>query len=147
MMAKELDFSDMQNCVCINLRLVTRAMTRFFDATRRRMGLRPTQTPILRALQAKSWRMAELSNRLAMERTTLVRNLRPLKRDGLVKVKGGGRGGRVELIITEKGRRKLAETYPAWRSAQEKVVGILGRERWTKMIHDLEHVTRTLKKQ
>lgn len=146
-MAKELDFAAMENCVCINLRLVTRTMTRFFDATRRRMGVRPTQTPILRALEFKNWGMAELSDRLAMERTTLVRNLRPLEREGLIKVKGGGRGGRVELMITEKGRKKLAEAYPAWRSAQDKVVGILGKERWTNMIRDLEHVTETLKKQ
>lgn len=146
-MTNDLDFAAMENCVCINLRLVTRAMTRFFDATRRRMGVRPTQTPILRALEFKNWGMAELSDRLAMERTTLVRNLRPLEREGLVKVKGGGRGGRVELVITEKGRKKLAEAYPAWRTAQEKVVGILGKERWSNMIRDLEHVTETLKKQ
>lgn len=146
-MANELDFAAMENCVCINLRLVTRTMTRFFDATRRRMGVRPTQTPILRALTFKNWGMAELSDRLAMERTTLVRNLRPLQREGLVKVKGGGRGGRVELMITEKGRKKLDEAYPAWHAAQDKVVGILGKERWANMIRDLEHVTETLKKE
>jgi DNA-binding MarR family transcriptional regulator len=146
-MKRELDFAAMENCVCINLRLVTRTMTRFFDATRRRMGVRPTQTPILRALEFKNWGMAELSDRLAMERTTLVRNLRPLQREGLIKINGGGRGGHVELMITEKGRKKLAEAYPAWRSAQDKVVGILGKERWSNMIRDLEHVTETLKKQ
>lgn len=137
----------MENCVCVNLRLVTRTMTRFFDAERRRMGVRPTQTPILRALTFKNWGMAELSDRLAMERTTLVRNLRPLEREGLVKVKGGGRGGRVELMITDKGRKKLAEAYPAWRSAQDKIVAILGKDRWTNMIRDLDHVAETLKKQ
>ncbi|HEV2328179.1 MAG TPA: MarR family winged helix-turn-helix transcriptional regulator [Verrucomicrobiae bacterium] len=146
-MAKKLDFTAMENCVCVNLRLVTRTMTRFFDAERRRMGVRPTQTPILRALTFKNWGMAELSDRLAMERTTLVRNLRPLEREGLVKVKGGGRGGRVELMITDKGRKKLAEAYPAWRSAQDKIVAILGKDRWTNMIRDLDHVAETLKKQ
>ena len=38
----------------------------------------------------------------------LLRNLRPLQRDGLVQVKGGGHGGHVELKITEKGRALLA---------------------------------------
>src|SRR5438552_2219326 len=92
-MPKELDMSAMENCVCFNLRRVTRKVTQFFDAEMRRHGIRPTQGSILEALQAKdSWTMAELSDWLGMDRTTLVRNLRPLQRDGLVKVGGGGRG-------------------------------------------------------
>lgn len=91
--------------------------------------------------------MAELSDWLGMERTTLVRNLRPLQRDGLVRAKGGGRGGHVELEITEKGSAALAKTLPAWRSAQDKVVAILGKERWSTIISDLENVATQLKEQ
>ncbi|MGB7951832.1 MAG: MarR family winged helix-turn-helix transcriptional regulator [Candidatus Binatia bacterium] len=138
-MAKELDLSAMENCVCFNLRWVTRAVTQFFDAELRRHGIRTTQTPILGVLQARSGLgMAELSDWLGMERTTLVRNLRPLQRDGLVRVTGGGRGGRVELGITEKGRKALARALPAWRAAQEKVVKTLGKQRWSAIIGDLE---------
>jgi DNA-binding MarR family transcriptional regulator len=125
---------------------VTRAVTRFFDAEVRRQGIRPTQTPILGALQAKDgWGMADLSEWLGMERTTLVRNLRPLQRDGLVRVSGGGRGGHVKLTITEKGRTTLARTFPAWRAAQDKAVAILGQERWSSLIRDLEEVATKLK--
>src|SRR5215471_19026404 len=103
------NWSHMQNCVCFNLRSVTRAITQFFDAEVRRHGVRPTQTPILTALSARAdWRMEELSVFLGMDRTTLVRNLRPLQRRGFVKANGGGRGRRVELTITEKGRKALA---------------------------------------
>jgi DNA-binding MarR family transcriptional regulator len=138
-MTKELNLSAMENCVCFNLRWVTRAVTQFFDAEIRRHGIRPTQTPILGALQARSGLgMAELSDWLGMERTTLVRNLRPLQRDGLVRITGGGRGGKVELAITEKGRRALAKMLPAWRAAQEKVVETLGAQRWSAIITDLE---------
>src|SRR6266481_9703445 len=118
-MPKELDLSAIENCVCFNLRWVTRVVTQFFDAELRRHGIRPTQRSILVALNAKeSWSMAELSDWLGMDRTTLVRNLRPLQRDGLAKAIGGGRGGRVELSITAKGRKKIKECLPAWRSAQ-----------------------------
>ena len=89
--------------------------------------------------------MAELSEWLGMERTTLLRNLRPLQRDGLVRVKGGGRGGHVELEITKKGRAALAKTLPAWRSAQDEVVAILGPERWSSIIGDLQDVAAQLK--
>ena len=135
-----------QNCTCFNVRRAARVITQFFDAEVRRHGMRPTQAPILRALQAKSgWSMAELSEWLGMERTTLLRNLRPLQRDGLVRAKGGGRGGHVELEITAKGRAALAKTLPAWRSAQDKVVALLGKERWSEIINDLEDVAMKLK--
>jgi DNA-binding MarR family transcriptional regulator len=90
--------------------------------------------------------MAELSEWLAMERTTLVRNLRPLERDGLVRAKGGART-HVQLAITDKGRATLARTLPAWRAAQYKVGAILGTERWSSLIRDLEQVAAELKKQ
>lgn len=68
-----------------------------------------------------------LGDWLGMERTTLVRYLRPLEWEGLIAATEGGRGGHVELTITEKGRKTLAKTLPVWRSAQDKVVGISGR--------------------
>ena len=145
-MPPQLDMSSVVNCTCFNVRRVSRVITQFFDAEVRRHGVRPTQTPILGALQAKSgWSMAELSDWLGMDRTTLLRNLRPLQRDGLVRAKGGGRGGHVELEITAKGRATLAKTVPAWRSAQEKVVAILGKDRWSTIISDLEEVATKLK--
>ena len=145
---KQLNMSSVENCTCFNVRRVSRVITQFFDAEVRRQGMRPTQTPILRALQAKSgWGMAELSEWLGMERTTLLRNLRPLQRDGLVRAKGTGRGGHVELEITAKGRTALAKTLPAWRSAQDKVVATLGKERWSAIISDLEDVATKLRGQ
>jgi DNA-binding MarR family transcriptional regulator len=146
-MSKELDFSVTENCVCFNLRWVTRAMTQFFDAEMRRHGIRPTQGTILLALNAKeSWTMADLSDWLGMERTTLVRNLRPLQRDGFVQADGGGRGSRVELSITATGRKKIEESMPAWRAAQDAVVKTLGEKRWSAILSDLETAALTLNK-
>ena len=147
-MPKELDLSAMENCVCFNLRWVTRAVTQFFDAEIRRHGIRPTQTPILGVLSARSnLGMSEMSDWLGMDRTTLVRNLRPLQRDGLVRTTGVGRGGRVELAITEKGRKALTKLLPAWRVAQEKVVATLGEQRWSAILRDLEQAALKLDKQ
>src|SRR5580704_18411993 len=98
-----MDLYSVENCTCFNLRRVTRVITQSFDAEFRRYGIRITQTPILNALQARSgWSMAEMSDFLGMERTTLLPNLRPLQREGLIKTSGGGRGGHVQLAITDK---------------------------------------------
>src|SRR5439155_15775796 len=76
MASKELDMSAVENCVCFNLRRVTRAVTQFYDSEMRRHGIRPTQGSILASLQAKyRWNMAELSDWLLLDRTTLVRSL------------------------------------------------------------------------
>ncbi|MEO5714419.1 MAG: MarR family winged helix-turn-helix transcriptional regulator, partial [Luteolibacter sp.] len=135
------------NCVCFNLRRVSRMVTQFYDAEVRRYGLRPTQGSILLALNAqKNWSMAELSDWLGMDRTTLLRNLRPLQRDELAHVEGGGRGSRVELSITAKGRKKVDEFMPAWRSAQKVAVETLGEQRWSAVLSDFETVALALNK-
>ena len=138
-MSEQLDMSAMENCVCFNLRWVTRVVTQFFDAEMRLHGIRPTQWTILQALKAKeNWSMAELSSWLGMDRTTLVRNLRPLQRDGLAETAGSGRGNRVEISITAKGREKIEESVPAWRSAQRAAIKTLGEQRWSAILSDLE---------
>src|ERR1041384_7493628 len=145
-MTKERNMAAAENCVCFNLRWVTRAVTQFYDSEMRRHGIRPTQGTILCALKAKeSWNMAELSDWLGMDRTTLVRNLQPLQRDGLVTADGGGRGNRVELTITAKGRKQVEKFMPAWESAQSTAVQVLGEKRWSALLADLEKVGSALK--
>jgi DNA-binding MarR family transcriptional regulator len=146
-MPEKLDLSKAENCVCFNLRWVTRAVTQFYDAEMRRHGIRPTQGTILASLMTReSWHMAELSDWLGMERTTLVRNLRPLQRDGLVRVSGGGRGRLVELAITPKGRKQMEKLAPAWKSAQRAAVKTLGEKRWSAILSDLETAALALNK-
>jgi len=146
-MSKDLDMAAVENCLCFNLRWVARAVTQFYDAEMRRHGIRPTQGTILSSLSARdSWNMAELSDWLGMERTTLVRNLRPLQRDGLVQAVGGGRGNRVELTITAKGRKQIEKLAPAWRSAQSAAVKTLGEKRWSAILSDLEAAALALNK-
>ena len=145
-MSKELDMSAVENCVCFNLRWVTRVVTQFYDAEMRRHGIRPTQGTILSSLMAKdSWKMAELSDWLGTERTTLVRNLRPLQRDGFVTTSGGGRGNLVELAITANGRKQIEKLAPTWKSAQSAVVKTLGEKRWSAILSDLETAVSALK--
>ena len=146
-MSKELDMATVENCVCFNLRWVARAVTQFYDSEMRRHGIRPTQGTILLALNSKeNWSMAELSDWLGLERTTLVRNLRPLQRDGLVQAIGGGHGNRVELAITAKGRKQIEKLTPAWKSAQSAAVKTLGEKRWSAILSDLETAALALNK-
>jgi DNA-binding MarR family transcriptional regulator len=144
-MTKELDFGSMENCVCFNLRRFSRVFAQFFVSELHQHGLLPTQTPILAALSARSEaNMADLSEWLAMDRTTLVRNFRPLERDGLVKSTGKGRGHKVSLELTPKGRAALKQFLPDWHVAQQKVVQTLGKERWSEILRDLQRAALAL---
>ena len=79
----------------------------------------------------------ELAERMAMDRTTLSRNLKPLVNKGLLEV-GPGRDGRTRLVrITPEGKRALNEAYPMWRTAQEEVVRALGKDRYEALLGDV----------
>lgn len=146
-MSDKLAFLAQKNCVCFNLRRVARVVTQRFDAEMRRHGIRSTQGTILAALHSiGTSNMADLGEILGMERTTLLRNLRPLQRDGLVTVEGGGHGARVELSLTAKGREQIEKLVPAWESAQRAAVQVLGEEHWSTLLADLDTVASTLKK-
>jgi DNA-binding MarR family transcriptional regulator len=134
------------NPISLNLRRVARVVTHLFDAEMRRQGIRSTQGSVLFALHATGpSNMAELSEVLGMERTTLLRNLRPLQRDGLVTVEGGGQGGHVELSLSTKGRKQIDKLAPAWESAQRTAVQALGEKRWSALLTDLAKVASALK--
>jgi len=67
-----------------------------------------------------------LAERMAMDRTTLSRNLKPLVREGLLEVSPGD--GRTRLMcISPEGKRALDEACPMWQVAQQEVVDALAR--------------------
>jgi DNA-binding MarR family transcriptional regulator len=145
MRPEPLDLCVMQNCLCFNLRSSSRALTQFFSSKLSAHRLLPTQTPILSVLANRpEASMAELSDWLSMDRTTLVRNLRPLERDRLVKLSGKGRGGKVMVEITPKGKSALARLMPDWRAAQRAAVKTLGEERWSAILSDLKRAAQAL---
>lgn len=90
--------------------------------------------------------MADLSDVLGMDRTTLIRNLRPLQRDGFVLTEAAAKGGRVEVSITALGRKKVQEARPAWLAAQQAMVETLGKDRWSAIFSDLEKAAMAISK-
>ena len=74
-------------CACQQLRKATRVVTQRYDEALRPIGLRSTQLPILVTLAAHGpLFMTDLAESLVLDRTTLIRTLRPLQRRGLIEV-------------------------------------------------------------
>ncbi len=117
------------NCLCIQLRKASRAVTQRYDEALARTGIRSTQFSLLVALaHAPEVPLSRLAEALVMDRTTLTRNLAPLVRDGLVEERAAA-DGRVRLFaLTGKGRKSFERALPAWKVAQSHMVRALAEE-------------------
>jgi DNA-binding MarR family transcriptional regulator len=125
-------------CACANLRKAARAVTQIFDEALAPSGLRTTQFTLLvtSRLMGESI-INEIAENMAMDRTTLSRNLKPLVRSGLLEVRPG-EDGRTRLVrITPAGERALEEAYPLWQQAQQETVSALGEERYEALLGDV----------
>jgi DNA-binding MarR family transcriptional regulator len=133
------------HCVGNNLFKTARAVSRIYAEEMRPAGLARSQFSILGTLyQTGPVALSALADRLYMDRTTLTRNLRPLERDGLVARKIAPGDGRVRLVgITADGRDRFREARGYWRTAQKRVLAMLGESEW----RDLEDRLVALRRQ
>ena len=139
----KMDVHDTQLCAANTLRMVSRALTRHYEHHLREVDLTIGQFSILSALAQMAngsppdTSTTALADALALDRTTLTRNLAPLGRRGLVhQMEGDDRRARL-VSITGRGRTLLGRALPLWERAQEETLDSFGRQRWRKLQRDL----------
>ncbi|MES2899981.1 MAG: MarR family winged helix-turn-helix transcriptional regulator [Pseudomonadota bacterium] len=135
-MSKPLD--KQLGCTCFKLRKLTRAMSRLYDQHLAGVGLKTTQYSVLTNAARAPLPVAELAERLAMERTTLTRNLKPLVEAGWIVLAAGADGRQRIVTITDTGREKVAQAYVAWRAAQDAFEQLMGRDSVRELHRQLE---------
>jgi DNA-binding MarR family transcriptional regulator len=114
----------------MNLRQATRAVTAQFDAHLQPTGLRATQLNLLMAVETgAATTITDLAEILAMDRTTMTRNLKLLRDRGLVEPH--------RIALTVEGRRSAAIALPLWEQVQARFVASLGIQRWESLIDEL----------
>jgi len=104
------------HCLCLHAQRAARALARRFDDALRPVGLTSGQFSLLMSLnRPKPPSIGSVAALLAMDRTTLTANLKPLERRGLVEttVDPVDRRGRL-LTLTEAGRMLLQSAVPIW---------------------------------
>ena len=129
-------------CVGFNTRRATRLITQYYDKALAPAGIRSTQYSMLSLLSMMGETpMQEAAYVLAMDRTTLTRNLNPLLRAGLVKVKvGSDRRSRL-LTLTPKGQSTLEKALPHWQKAQSHILDEFGMKQWNQMMQGLHQIS------
>jgi DNA-binding MarR family transcriptional regulator len=119
-----------QGCSNAKLRQLTRRVSQHYDREMAKIGLKATQYSLLtQVLQRGPIRPGDLAQAMALEASTLTRNLKPLVAAGWLCV-GEGTDARSHLVtITATGREKRAEAQRRWKTAQQSLNDLLGIER------------------
>lgn len=117
-------------CACSHIRMASRAVTRFYDEALRSSGLKSTQFVLLAAIEAgEAASITDLAELIDIERTTLVRNLQLLRKEGLVAPEKG-MNGRQRPMLTKQGVDAMEAALPLWRQAQSEIEERLGYGSW-----------------
>lgn len=114
-------------CVCINLRRIAQKVTDFYDNALKPAGVSVNQYSLLVNIsRMEGCGTGELAQRVRLEKSTLVRTLQPLLRDGFIVDKSSGPSRRRQLYLTPPGESVLKKAFPLWSKAQEEVAVKLG---------------------
>lgn len=114
-------------CLCLHLQRAARAVARRFDGALRPLGLTSGQFSLLMSLnRPEPPTIGSIATLLAMDRTTLTANLKPLERRGLVTVTvdPADRRGR-HLALTAAGHGLLAAAFPVWQRTHAAIDAVL----------------------
>lgn len=116
-------------CSCAVLRRAARRVTQSYDKALKPAGLRLTQYSVLANLSRhEGLSITELAERLAMDRTTLTRNLRPMEREGWITRAAGADKRSRAVGITASGRALFERAFPLWQEAERGFRRKMGRD-------------------
>ena len=115
------------HCLCLHLQRAARAIGRRFDEALREVDLTNGQYSLLISLnRPEPPRLGSVARLLAMDRTTLTANLKPLQRRGLLMIVPDPDDGRGRLLaLTDLGRELLVRAVPIWRETHALVDAML----------------------
>jgi DNA-binding MarR family transcriptional regulator len=117
-------------------------MTRSYDEALQPSGLSAAQLAILAAVDVdEATSIAELSKRLAMDRTTLSRNLKPLENARWIRLGAEGWKRSKTVHVTSEGRQRLAHATALWETAQASFLRRFGKAKWLRMERDLQAIS------
>ncbi len=132
----------LRECVCLNLRKATRSVTKLYDEAYRPIGIRSTQLPLLVAAFLRSQTVTSLADELALDRTTVSRNLIPCERKGWIEIAPGDDRRTREIRLTEEGRDVVRRAVPLWERAQGSASKVLDAEGLEQLLVDLQSALR-----
>jgi DNA-binding MarR family transcriptional regulator len=137
----------MELCNCFAVRQAARHLTRLYEQQMAEANLTSAQFSILVLLdENQGLTMSEVAQAMVMDRTTLLRALKPLQRDGLVtsrrQQEGAGDPRSLVLEMSPSGAKRLKQAMVLWSAAQRKFEASVGAARAARLRHDLNAISR-----
>jgi DNA-binding MarR family transcriptional regulator len=110
-------------CLCLHTQRAARALARRFDVALKPVGITSGQFSLLMSLnRPQPPNLGSVATLLAMDRTTLTANLKPLERRGLVETTADPGDRRARLLrLTAAGRAVLSEATPIWKQVHAEI--------------------------
>jgi DNA-binding MarR family transcriptional regulator len=108
-----------EKCYCIGFRRAAKAITAYYDRMLLPAGITITQYSLLSNLyRTAPCSVSALAKTMGLDRTTLVRNMKPLVDAGLIRdlAEEGGRDR--QLTVTTPGLKSLETAQRLWEKAQ-----------------------------
>jgi DNA-binding MarR family transcriptional regulator len=129
-------------CLCLHVRKMARVLTHHYEVHLQTSDLRSTQFSLLVAIAlARKVPLTRLAEAVAMDRTTLTRNLKPLERQHLITVETSPEDRRVRVItLTQEGYQKVNDALPQWKQAQSQMMALLGPQQSQALLIDAQTV-------
>lgn len=144
-LSSDLDFTVTitvrDTCLCLHAQRAARALARRFDLALKLHGITSGQFSLLMALNRPAPpSLSSVAALLAMDRTTLTANLKPLERRGLVGSEPDPADRRARLLLlSEEGRAVLAGALPVWKRVTAEIeAGLEDPERLRRDLRALE---------
>jgi DNA-binding MarR family transcriptional regulator len=131
-------------CNCFAVRKAARYLSAAYDKALAPAGLRNTQFSILQKLASIGpVTIKLLAAAIAMDRTTLATNLKPLEREGLIATTVAEDRRARNIQITARGRARFEEALPLWISVQDVFESRFGEHEAAALRQSLQFVLET----
>lgn len=117
-------------CPGFQARATARALTRYYNACFKPLGLTAEQFSLLVGIgAAEGATLVDLADRSGVDPTTLSRSVQNLESRDWVRATGGrGRAGK-RLALTTSGRRLMVDAFEAWKWAKADLTSRMGDEK------------------
>lgn len=129
---------------CFAIRQAARYVSQLYDRHLAHVGLTITQFSLLGRLKRTGpMTMKQIAEVMRMQRTTLVRTLQPLRRDGLVSSEAlSGDARALSIALTAAGDERLNAGRKHWYAAQAEFEHRFGEQRAAALRGELFAITR-----
>ena len=118
------------HCLCLAAQRAARKLARRFDEALKPAGITSGQFSLLMSLnRSEPPTMGAVANLLAMDRTTLTANLKPLERRGMIELVADAKDRRSRRIkLAEAGMAALNAAVPIWQATHSDIDARIGND-------------------